>query len=143
VQSSLDVVSWLAPENGVAVGAGEAVRECLGLLRSSFNFRGFTLKDDVGNPSRQVSRTAMRSVLPACLLSLTDRAASPADLLVSARDSGPQFELTVELRPGEGLPGYAGDAPYRVLEWQDVQALAQAQGVALERQGDRVRLAFS
>jgi hypothetical protein len=143
VQSSLDVVSWLAPEEGVLVAADSGVRECLGLLHSSFNFRGFVLKDEIGQQPRLLARAALRGVLPACLLWLTDRSASPADLLVAARDSGTRFVLTVELRVTEGPPGYAGEAPYRVLEWQDVQALAQAEGVGIEREGECVRLSFA
>jgi hypothetical protein len=143
VQSSLDVVSWLAPEDGVLVAADAGVGECLGLLRSSFNFRGFVLKDETGRQSRPLSRSAVRSVLPACLLWLTDQAASPADLVVSARDAGPRFVLSIELRPTEGPAGYAGEAPYRVLEWSDVQALAQAEGVDIEHDGGLVRLSFA
>ena len=46
--------------------------------------------------------------MPACLLWLTDCAALPADLLLSARVAGSRFVLTVELRPNGGSAGYAG-----------------------------------
>ncbi|AMO23314.1 hypothetical protein GCM10027034_41910 [Ramlibacter solisilvae] len=143
VQSSLDVVSWLAPEGDVRVAVDAGVRETLGLMRSRFNFRGFSIKDEMGAQAREVSRAAMRSVLPASLLALTDRAASPAELVVAAHDAGSGLELTLELRPTEGTPGYAGDTPYRALDWQDVEALARAEGVGLELDGPRVRLRFA
>ena len=76
VQSCLDVVSWLAPEDGATVALDMGVDECLALLRSSFAFRGFTLKDEVGSVSLTVARAGLRNVLPACLLALTDHAAS-------------------------------------------------------------------
>jgi hypothetical protein len=43
VQSCLDVVSWLAPEPGVAIGLDAGVQECVAMLRSNFSFRGFAL----------------------------------------------------------------------------------------------------
>lgn len=142
VQSCLDVVSWLAPEEGVLAQAGEGIRECLALLRGNFNFRGFALRDEVGEPDIEVSRGAMRNVLPGCLLALTDRAASPADVVVGARTEDGKLIVTVELRPQEGPPGYAGEQPYRLLEWADVEALAHAEGVGFERVGDVLQLSF-
>src|SRR3954469_21869317 len=40
VQSSLDVVSWLAPEDGRLIALDAGVQECFELLRSPMNFRG-------------------------------------------------------------------------------------------------------
>lgn len=140
VQSCLDVVSWLAPEDGAVVALGAGVQECVALLRSSFNFRGFTLKDEVGDSAVPVARAGLRNVLPACLLALTDRAASPADVVLSAQVGAGHAILSAALRPTEGPAGFAGDAPYRLLEWHEVQALAGAEGIALERAGDTVRL---
>lgn len=142
VQSCLDVVSWLAPEDGAVVALDAGVGECVALLRSGFNFRGFTLKDEVGSVPLSVTRAGLRNVLPACLLALTDRAASPADVVLTVQPGSGQAVLTVAVRPGEGSPGFAGDAPYRLLEWHEVEALARADGIALDRSGEQVRLTF-
>jgi hypothetical protein len=140
VQSCLDVVSWLAPEDGATVALDAGVDECLALLRSGFAFRGFTVKDEVGTVSLPLARAGLRNVLPACLLALTDRAVSPADLVLTAQPGAGQAVLTVEVRPGQGSPGFAGDAPYRLLEWHEVEALARADGIALDRRGEQIRI---
>jgi hypothetical protein len=142
VQSCLDVVSWLAPENGAMVALDAGVRECVDMLRSNFSFRGFALKDETGAAPIEVPRAAVRNVLPACLLALTDRTPSPADVVVSAQVQSGQAVLWVELRATAGAAGVPGDAPYRLLEWSEVDALAQADGVGLEREGLRVQLTF-
>jgi hypothetical protein len=138
VESCLDVVSWLAPDDGTVVSLEAGVQECVSLLRSSFNFRGFTLKDEVAAPV-MVDRAGLRNVLPACLLALTDRAASPADVVLTASVET-QPALTVEVRHTDGAAGFAGDAPYRLLEWPEVEALAHADGIMLQRRGESVRL---
>jgi len=140
VQSCLEVVSWLAPEEGATVVLDGGVGECLALLRSSLNFRGFTLKEEVGGVSLPVARAGLRNVLPACLLALTDGASSPADVVLSVQPGAGQAVLTVAVRPGQGSPGFAGDAPYRLLEWHEVEALARADGIAMERTVGQVRL---
>ena len=140
VQSCLDVVSWLAPEEGAVVALDTGVGECLALLRSSFNFRGFTLKGEVDTVSLPVARAGLRNVLPACLLALTDRTASPADVVLSAQAAPQQVVLTVVVRPGQGSPGFAGEPSYRLLDWREVEALARADGIVLEHAGEQVRL---
>jgi hypothetical protein len=141
VQSCLDVVTWLAPEESAAIALDAGVQECVALLRSSFSFRGFALKDEVGELSLPVGRAGLRNTLPACLLALTDRAGSPADVTVSARADQGRVQLSVALQPTEGPAGFAGDQPYRMLEWREVDALARAEGIGLERHGDTIRLA--
>ena len=143
VQSSLDVVSWLAPEDGQLAALDEAVAECVALLRSHLNFRGFTLKDEVGALPRQVSRPAVRSMVPAVILALTDAAKSPADLAIGAQEREREVLVRVELRPTQGAPGFTGEPHYRLLQWRDVEAIAGAEGVACTREGQAVVLAFS
>jgi hypothetical protein len=48
--------------------------------------------------------------------------------------------LSVSLRSGEGSAGFTGEAPYRLLEWDEVEALARAEGMGFERANDTVRL---
>jgi hypothetical protein len=140
VQSCLDVVSWLAPEDGAQVPLDAGVQECVALLRSNFNFRGFTLKDEVGSAPAPVVRAGLRNVLPAALLALTDGTTSPADVVISAELQERQARLALRLRRNDGSAGFAGDPPYRLLEWSEVQALAAADDIAFERDGESVHL---
>lgn len=140
VQSCLDVVSWLAPEDAARVALDAGVEECVALLRSNLNFRGFTLRNEVGAAPATVARAALRNVLPAVLLALVDNAASPADVVVSAGLQPQQAVLSITLRATEGAAGFAGDPPYRLLAWHEVQALAQAEGIGFEHGKQQVRL---
>lgn len=140
VQSCLDVVSWLAPEHGAAVSLDAGVQETVAMLRSNFSFRGFTLKDEVGAAPVQVSLSALRNLLPATLVALTDHASSPADVAVSASVDADRAVLEVAITSTDGSGGFAGDRPYRLLEWHEVEALAQAEGAVLERDGGHTRI---
>lgn len=140
VQSCLDVVSWLAPDANAKVALDAGVQECLALLRSNCNFRGFTLKDEIVAAPAAVARAGLRNVVPACLLALIDRAPSPADVVFSAELQARQAVLSIDVRATEGSPGFAGDPPYRLLQWHEVQALAEAEGIGFEHEGQQVRL---
>jgi hypothetical protein len=143
VQSCLDVVTWLAPDEAAVVGLDAGVQECVALLRSGFNFRGFTLKDEVGPMPLVVSRPGLRNVFPACLLALTDHARSPADVVVTGQNASQQAVLRISLQPTEGPAGFAGDPPYRLLEWPEVEALARADGIGLARTGSEILITLS
>ena len=49
VQSCLDVVSWLAPDSRAGIALGAGIAECLALLRSNLSFRGFTVRETIGD----------------------------------------------------------------------------------------------
>lgn len=143
VESSIEVVGWLAPEDGRLVALDAGVAECVDLLRSQLNFRGFTLRDETPGVSVEVARCAIRSVLPGALLALTDRAASPADVRMTANRRDRQTVIDVQLVQAQGAAGYAGAPHYRLLEWADVEAIADAEGVGLARRADGVTLTFA
>ena len=140
VQSCLDVVSWLAPETGAVIALDAGVQECVAMLSSNFNFRGFALKDEVGAAPANVARAGLRNVLPACLLALTDRATAPADVVIRALPDGQLAVLSIEMLPTAGSVGFPGDPPYRLLEWHEVEALAGAEGITLQRDALTTRL---
>ena len=142
VQSCLDMVSWLAPDADATIELKAGIAECLSLLRSNLGFRGFTVRESIEDGQTPVGRAALRSVLPAALLTLTDTAAAPAIVIVSAYagPSGAAVSLSVE--SGRGSPGFAGDRPYRFLGWDEVQALAEVDGAAIDRDGETAHLTF-
>lgn len=143
VQSSLDMITWLAPDDNAVVPLQAGVEECLSLLRSAFSFRGFTVRDEIGSVDVTVPRAGLRNILPACLLALTDSARSPADVLLAVETlSTTSLTLVVSVRGTDGSGGFSGDSPYRLLEWYEVEAMAGADRVGLVRSDSTVRLTF-
>ena len=55
----------------------EGVTEVVRLLSTSLNFRGFDLRTDFGDGDFEVSRSALRYLLAAAILTLTDAAPAP------------------------------------------------------------------
>lgn len=139
LQSCIDVVGWLAPDESVPIAVDEAVREGAALLATSLSFRGYALRNEVQALPRTVRRSAIRNLLTATLLHLTDQSPAPADLVVTAVQ-GDAAMLEVLYRATPGGNAFRGEPNYRKLEWSDLQALAAAEGAAVEREGDRIRL---
>lgn len=133
LESSLDMVTWLAPEEEATVTAEEGVRECLGLLATSLGFRGYAVRDETGWQPRPVRRSALRHVLPAAMLHLTDNLPPPGELTMIARHEDAGVELLLELQPVAGEHHIQAEPGYRALEWSDLQALAAAESVTLAR----------
>jgi hypothetical protein len=136
LNSCLDVVSWLAPDEGASCGVADGARECAGLLATSLSFRGYALRNEVDELPRPVGRAALRNLLTAVLIHATDEVPAPADIVVRAGATERGAEITVALEPSLGEKGFANEPGYRALDWADVQALAAAEGVELERTGD-------
>jgi hypothetical protein len=140
--SCVDVVGWIAPDEAVAAPVPQTVRECVGLLATSLSFRGYALRNEVGEVAGQVRRSAIRELLSATMIHCTDHHAAPADLVLQAAAEPAGARMTVSVRPTQGDKGIATDASYRKITWPDLQALAAADGVELAREGDGVVLRF-
>lgn len=139
VANCLKVASWIEPGEDEGVRLAVGVDECLALLGSNFNFRGFLVTKEVPDSSFQVSRVVLRNLLIASLITLTDAAAGPCEVRVKAEVVAGFAEISVRISPRqdefEGLPY---EASYRQLEWSDVQALALAESVELVRSHDQI-----
>lgn len=140
--SCLDVVTWLAPDESATFTAAEGVRECLALVGTSFTFRGFALRSEVGDVPGQVQRGPFRNVFTGALVCLSDVREPPAEITVTARPDDEGLRIVLETRDGTGQPGFATAPAYRPLNWKDIEALARADGVQLQREGETLRLTF-
>jgi hypothetical protein len=132
-----NVVSWLAPEEGVTTTVAEGVRECLSLLATSLTFRGYAVRNEVAALPGEIGRSAMRNVLTAAIIHLTDESPPAAELLLSAEDGQNELKLTLTLRPTDGETGYSTGMVYRSLTWADVESLAAVESVQLIRDGSQ------
>ena len=138
----LDIGTWLAPESGARVGLEAGVIECVGLLATTLHFRGFRLVNEVENLPCQVRLGALRMVLIAALLAVTDALDEPANLTLSASASEETVTLRLQVTRREDGCVEAYDDGYRKLTWSDVQALACAEAVNLSRQDALVSMRF-
>jgi hypothetical protein len=140
LHSCVDVVGWLSPDDGATVPVQEAARECAALLATSLSFRGYALRNEVSELPGVVPRAGIRTLLTGVLLHCTDHVPPPADLMLRATAEADAACLHVEVRSNDGDNSFRGEAGYRTLEWQDLEALAAADGVQLAREGQRVEL---
>lgn len=140
LDSCLDVVTWLAPDQTATAPVADGVRECVGLLATSLGFRGYAIRNDVAGVPGEVSRAALRNVLTAALIHATDHCPPPVDLVLTASADSSGLRLALALRPTDGSQGFANEAGYRKLDWADVQALALAEDVQVERDGQALQI---
>jgi len=142
VRSCLDVMTWLSPEEGATSTVAEGVEECLGLLNGNFNFRGFSITNEVGRLELAVARSAIRNILTSSMLACTDGREQPADLTLRAESGADSVLLTIALQDATAGEGFPNDGAYRMLTWGDVAALAGAEGVAVSQTAELVSLTF-
>jgi hypothetical protein len=137
LNSCIDVVSWLAPDDTAVASVADGTRECASLLSSSLSFRGYALRNEVGDVPGEVRRAAIRNLLTATLIFATDELAPPAELFLSAEATKEGARLTLTVKPTQGDQGFANEPGYRQLAWSDVQSLAQSEGAEVTRESER------
>lgn len=142
LHSCLDVVTWLAPDEPSPIGVEDGVRECVGLLATSLAFAGCVVRSDVQECDGRVNRYAVRHVLTAALVHCTDTGKTPSELHVSGVARAEGLQVTLAARGPAANGGDSIRPAYRPLTWDDVEALAQADDVALARTPDGLRLTF-
>ncbi len=141
VARCLDVCTWMEPAEDDSTRLGEATAEVVRLLSTSLNFRGFDLRAELADGEFDVSRSALRFLLAAAILTLTDAAPGPGDVTVRTEHASSHGVIAVEYQPQpEGaytLMHEPGEIP---LSWVEVQALAGQHGVELLRNGQTIIL---
>src|SRR3569832_224528 len=140
LDSCLDVITWIAPDQPVRITAREGLDECLALVQTSFTFRGFTLRDDLGEVAGQVSRSAIRNVVTGALVFASDNHPPPATLVIAGQAQPDALVITVSIGSGEATEGFATSPNYRPLTSSDVEALAASESCVVERDEARIRL---
>jgi len=141
-QSCLDVITWLAPDAKAMVPLSEAIDEIMRLLRGNLSFRGFQLRCENEAFAEPVQKAAARMLLPACLLALSDETQAPADLVLKVEPGDGEVTLDMRTHALEGNAAFAGEPTYRPLGWHEVEALARAENMTLERGTGWARLSI-
>lgn len=145
VATSLNLMNWLAPKDNDLVAVMGAIDESLALVTTDLSFRGFSVVNQTSDIQTSLPRGIFRSVFIASLIALTDRAEGAGHVVISGESAGGQTRLKILLEPG-GNAEAAGTCTYaqayRSIGWEDVQALANAEGVALSHAANCVQLRY-
>lgn len=141
--ASMNLITWVAPKENGAVSIHEGVEECVGMLSTDLAFRGFTVTNNIAPAEVATSVFALRSVFTAALIALTDTTFSPASITISSDAAGGQARVLINVSSEPGAAPAEDPRSYRKLAWADVQALANAEQVALVHGSDRVEMVFT
>ena len=147
-RSNLDLMGWMALDNDARVGLGQGIRDAMHLLATELSFRGFKFVNQTEGVTTEVGRDHLRGVFVAALLALTDTAASPANVLLTVTRDGQDMLVTISLTDVGATSGaiapheefLIGLAAYRKIDWDDVQAIADADGLSVIYETGRVML---
>jgi hypothetical protein len=140
--TSSNLMTWLAPKDGDRVALGTVVGESLGLVSTELSFRGFSIANKTADLKIHVPQGMIRSVFTASLIALTDVFDGSALIVIEAdmTDAGMQLKIMLEAGGNHELAGLGRTPNYRSLGWDDVQELADAEGVSLSRGANFVQL---
>lgn len=143
---SLNLMVWLAPRDNDLIAVSSGVEESLSLIATELSFRGFVLVNKTADVSTKLPSAVLRSLFTASLIALTDAARHAAQVVIAASQEASITQLTISIVPQDTVQPVPVEnyiSSYRALQWDDVQALAVAEGVQLHHAPDFVQLAFA
>ena len=139
VGSCRSIVEWLRPDAG-ATPLGDGVAQCLKLAGDDWPLRGIEATTDLKAADALVDTAALRELLIASLLALTDMHPGTLDIVVQSVADAEDVELKLHSRAADRRAGMPPAAHERRFTWADVQMLAKAHGVACSCQADGAAL---
>ena len=127
--SSVATLAWITGEESPSVSLKAGVDECVALVRTDSEMRGTEISSRIVGVDATVSRRALRTVFTAMLVCAVDAEPHPARIELSAasEDGGTAVRVEPVSLQEPGGQDFAADE--RLLTWEDVQVLAQAEGV--------------
>ncbi len=139
----MNLMTWVAPkENGViALHAG--VDECVGMLATDLAFRGFTVSNSISPADISMPLTAFRTVFTAALIAATDAAKAPAVVVLTCQPAEGQTRVRISVTSAADATFSEEGRQYRLLDWDDVQALADAENISLRHEATWVEMDFT
>lgn len=138
-----DLLTWIAPPKNATTRLDAGVLDCLNVLSTEFRFRGLVIVNEVGDMPALLPSAALRSVLPAALMALSDQQTGAADLILQAHKVGNDTEISIVRLAAQRLADNLPTADYRALNWGDVAALARAELVGFSHTADGASLRFT
>ncbi len=137
-RTTLDLMRWISVDADARVPTDKGIEDALHLVATELSFRGITCVNETAGVSTEVALHHVRGVVVAGMLALADAAATPASLRLTASPTGDAIVVTITVevvQPDSAVTAPSdefrlGLATYRQIDWDDVDAIATADGVA-------------
>jgi hypothetical protein len=136
----VSLLHWIVPVAQESVDLREAVDECMQMVSAGLRLNGIQWVHHPHELALRVASSATRTVLPAAVLYLADHAQGPTQLHLRAHKRGRKAWIEIETEPMNDANATTSGSVYRMLQWGDVLALAQAEQVGLQAIPKGVRL---
>ena len=148
-RSSLDLIGWVSTDPEARVPLEKGLQDALHLVASELSFRGFKCANQTQGVADEVALSHVRGVFLAAVLALTDEAAAPATVRLTALREGNHMVVTIALTDRGLFTEKAPNAEfqlslaaYRDIDWSDVGAMATADGVPVQNTPTQAILRF-
>ena len=143
--STIATLAWLTGEEAPSVALKAGVDMCVALVRTDCEMRGVAISSQIAEMGIVVSQRALRIVLTACLIALVDRLPQLNRIELRSAVSEDTIEIHFDLHCTETTQEPSSVTERRPLKWDDVEALADHEGVEVFSSGKppRVKCRFS
>ncbi len=136
----MDLMTWLAPKATQQVAVNVGIEDALAMVSTELSFRGFTIINETRSVCDELPQTVLRSVFMAAFLALTDAAPSCGQVTIKAHAMNDEIVLGLELIAIGNERLHGSLHAYRELTCDDVQFLADAEGVNFAHTHNKVIL---
>ena len=136
------ITRWFQPDEQASIAVDQLIGGCLELVHTECQMRGILLATDIGTGTSQVRSQSFCELLLACLLALGDDLPGAADVTLRTRQRASALWLTIRGDPAEREGEEPRAALPRRMRWEDVDALARAHSIILQRRGHRIAVRF-
>jgi hypothetical protein len=146
--TNLDLIGWMAVDTEARVALGQGIADAVHLVAAELSFRGLRFLNQTEGEATEVRQDHLRGVFMAALLALADGLASPANVLLTATRDGQDMLITITSTDMEASLGaitphkefQIGLSAYRKIDWHDVQAIADIDGLSVIQEAESVLL---
>jgi hypothetical protein len=127
----VNIMSWIEPQTAATLTVNAAVTESLGMLSTELKLKHFVIVNEVPQINVELPSRALRSVLNATLIALSDWSQAPAQLCIRAEAMPDRIMMSIDLQPMELGAKRVFVSQHRLLTWRNVEILAIAESVQL------------
>ena len=146
--SNLDLMGWMVVNPEARVTLSKGIQDVLHLVMTELSFRGLTFVNQTQGMTTDVALHHVHGAFVAVLLALTDAVASTVNVLITAAQEGQDMLVEIKLTDLEAASGsstpreacHIGLAAYRKIDWDDVQAIADVDGLHIKHEAGSVIL---